>query len=69
MLAIKFCRKNDKEDGAVVLFFSKNPLILRKWIILSDKNDESYSEGTEVSLLNWKIGDPIPDEEFEKYAR
>jgi outer membrane lipoprotein-sorting protein len=69
MLAIKFCKKNDDENGAVVLFFSKNPLMLRKWIILPNKNDESYSEGTEISLFNWKIGDSIPDEEFEKYSR
>jgi outer membrane lipoprotein-sorting protein len=69
MLAIKFCKKNDSENGAVVLFFSKNPLTLRKWIILPNKDDESYYEGTEISLFNWKIGGPIPDEEFEKYSR
>ncbi|MDR1334323.1 MAG: outer membrane lipoprotein carrier protein LolA [Holosporaceae bacterium] len=65
MLAIRFCKKDDDAEGAVILIFSKDPLVLRKWIILPDKNDESLSGATEVSLLNWKTKHNISDEEFK----
>jgi outer membrane lipoprotein-sorting protein len=66
-LSVKFCKKNNEDEGAVTLIFSKNPLTLRKWIIFSNKNDERSSEGTEISLLNWQLKHNIPDEEFEKF--
>jgi outer membrane lipoprotein-sorting protein len=67
MLTVKFCKKNEDEEGAVALVFSKNPLALRKWIVYPDKNDESSSGTVEVSLLNWKTQHSIPNDEFEKY--
>jgi outer membrane lipoprotein-sorting protein len=66
-LSIKFCKKNSEDEGAVTLIFSKNPLTLRKWIIFSNKNDESPSSSIEISLLNWRLKHNIPDEEFEKF--
>ncbi|MDR2781083.1 MAG: outer membrane lipoprotein carrier protein LolA [Holosporaceae bacterium] len=67
MLAIKFCKKDDDEEGAVTLIFSKNPLMLRKWIVFPNKNDESLSETTEISLINWKFKHKISDDEFNKF--
>ena len=61
----KFCKKDEDAEGAVLLVFSKNPMELRKWIIFSDKNDESV--GIEVSLFNWKTGENISDNIFDKY--
>jgi outer membrane lipoprotein-sorting protein len=68
-LSIKLCKKNKDEEGAVTLIFSKNPLVLRKWIIFSNKEDQSSYENTEISLINWKSKHSIPDKEFEKFSR
>ncbi|MDR0678100.1 MAG: outer membrane lipoprotein carrier protein LolA [Holosporaceae bacterium] len=68
-LSIKFCKKNENEDGAVTLVFSKNPLTLRKWIIFSNKKDELSYENTEISLINWKSKHFISNKEFEKLNR
>jgi outer membrane lipoprotein-sorting protein len=65
MLAIRFCKKDDAAEGAVILIFSKNPLELRKWIIIPNKNDESFHDATEISLLNWKTKHSISDDEFK----
>jgi hypothetical protein len=67
-LSIKFGKKNEEaESGAITLIFSKNPLTLRKWIIFSNKNDDSFAECTEISLINWKSKHFISDKEFEKF--
>ncbi|MDR2765850.1 MAG: outer membrane lipoprotein carrier protein LolA [Holosporaceae bacterium] len=64
---IKFRRKNEDIDGAVILVFSKNPLTLRKWILLENENDEHSDGNIEVSLLNWKLGHDIPSKVFDTF--
>ncbi|MDR2107270.1 MAG: outer membrane lipoprotein carrier protein LolA [Holosporaceae bacterium] len=66
-LSIKFCRKNEEDEGAVTLVFSKNPLTLIKWTVFSDSDDESFSGRVEISLLNPKSGHDIPAEEFKRF--
>ncbi|MDR0631832.1 MAG: outer membrane lipoprotein carrier protein LolA [Holosporaceae bacterium] len=68
MLSIKFCRKDESAEGAVILVFSKDPMTLRKWIIFPSKSKGSLSDYTEISLMNWKSGHVIPDEEFNRFA-
>jgi outer membrane lipoprotein-sorting protein len=64
-LSVKLARKSKDAEGAITLIFSKNPLTLRKWIVFSDRNDESPSRSVEISLVNWKSRHPISDKEFE----
>ncbi|MDR0968249.1 MAG: outer membrane lipoprotein carrier protein LolA [Holosporaceae bacterium] len=66
-LFLKFCKKDKNAEGAVMLIFSKKPLILRGWIVFSDKNDESPSKSTEISFAKQKSGHFISDKEFERF--
>ena len=66
-VSIKFCRPNAEDEGTVTLLFSKNPLTLRQWTISSNSVDSSSAASTEISLLNWRSGHSIPDEEFRKF--
>lgn len=66
-IAIKLCRKEEESEGAVTLVFSRNPLLLRKWILWPRKKEKHSSVGTEISLLNWKYNHRISDEKFRKF--
>jgi outer membrane lipoprotein-sorting protein len=64
--SLKLCKKDGETDGAILLVFSKNPLVLKKWILLEDKKNTAAGN-TEVFLQNHKYGHYISDKEFEKF--
>ncbi|MDR2067968.1 MAG: outer membrane lipoprotein carrier protein LolA [Holosporaceae bacterium] len=65
--SLKFCRKDEEIEEAVLLVFSKNPLTLKEWILLSNKSDVLADGYTEVCLENHRFGHDISDKEFEKF--
>ncbi|MDR0677395.1 MAG: outer membrane lipoprotein carrier protein LolA [Holosporaceae bacterium] len=66
-IAMKFCKKDEDSEGAITLFFSRNPLKLQKWIIFPNKNNRTGSMG--ILLVNSKAKHNIPDEEFTKFSK
>lgn len=66
-ILIKFC-KNDDDEGAVLLRFSKEPFELCEWSVFASKEQEDYSKAITVRLSNIQNGAEISDGEFEKYS-
>jgi outer membrane lipoprotein-sorting protein len=65
--SLKLCKKDEETEWAIILVFAKNPLALKKWILLEDKKSASADGNTEVYLRNHKSGHDISDKEFEKF--
>jgi outer membrane lipoprotein-sorting protein len=65
--SLKLCKKDEETGEAIILVFSKNPLILKKWILLEDRKNAPEDENTEICLQNHKYGHNISDKEFEKF--
>lgn len=64
ILIIQLSRQN--LESTVSLVFSKNPFLLREWFIIEDsRRPQNF---TQVTLFNWKYGQPIDDAEFKKFS-
>ncbi|GHU11775.1 hypothetical protein FACS189449_03940 [Alphaproteobacteria bacterium] len=66
-MVITFSQKNDEAEGAVSLFFKKNPIKLLKWEIFNNKNNIAKDDSTKILLLDSEINTKkINDDEFDK---
>ncbi|GHT91220.1 hypothetical protein FACS1894122_03220 [Alphaproteobacteria bacterium] len=66
-MVITFSKKNDDTEGAVSLYFTKNPIKLLKWEIFNNKNDIEKYDSTKILLLDSDINTKkISDDEFDK---
>jgi outer membrane lipoprotein-sorting protein len=65
---LTIAKKDDDENGALTLVFSKDPFVLEKWFIFKNKKQLIPTLSTQVLLLNRKFGEVIPYDEFEKIS-
>ncbi|GHU16609.1 hypothetical protein FACS189472_02040 [Alphaproteobacteria bacterium] len=66
-MVITFSKRNEDTEGAISLYFQKNPIKLLKWEIFNNKNDIANHDSTKILLLDSEINTKkISDEEFDK---
>ena len=58
-------KREDENEGAITLVFSKKPFQLQGWIILENNN---YGRQTQIALKNAKFNAAFSDKEFDKFS-
>lgn len=66
-ISITFCKKDDENDGAITISFSKNPFILVGWEMFISKRFINTYNSTKIILSHQNLRKKITDEEFDEY--
>lgn len=64
-VVITLKKREDENEGAIVLVFSKKPFQLKGWIISENNN---YGRQTQLALKNIKLDVSFSDKEFDKFS-
>lgn len=65
-IAITLKKREDENEGAITLVFSKKPFKLKGWIIL--ENDK-YGRQTKIILKDAQFNAPFSDKEFDSFSQ